>query len=136
MRWLFIGMSVGCAAEAPVPTPVDDNARPAILSARIDCDGEAGEETWVLFAEVADPDGLDDVLEVTALVYDEATNALDETHVLVRLDGGQWEVRFPASSSGLDCSFDRYSVDFIAVDAAGESAAVTVYMAADTTPGA
>ncbi len=129
MRWILaVATGTGCLAESG-ESPLDPgSAAPVVLSARIACEGALNAEEWAFEATVTDPDGPANLADVTAFVYDEVSEEPQLSVPLLLQSGDAWEKRMPAAGSGLDCTFPRYSADFVAVDREGNSGTLTAFV--------
>lgn len=98
------------------PGPV--NYAPAITWAEAGCFWDNGAYDWVWYfdADVTDPDGLVDVWEVYADVFDERNGQLVDSFLLSDFGGGFWSTEWLQYQTWLDCSYGGYVVDFVAYD--------------------
>lgn len=94
------------------------NQPPSVVGAEAGCywDDYNGDYIWYFTAEVWDPDGPQDVVQVLAGVYS-AGQWADSFELYV--EGGDPEVWFSdwlQYSTYLDCHYGGYTVDFVAYD--------------------
>lgn len=109
--------------------PVVVNYAPEILSAEAGCywDGYYHDDIWYFEADVDDLDGLRDITQVWADVYDEWDGSLVESFELYPTDDPYlWFSDWLGSSTWLDCWYGNYTVDFVAYDAYEDYDVVTV----------
>lgn len=110
------------------------NAAPQVF------DGEAGvywdprerDDIWYFDAWVDDLDGLGDITEVWADVYDEADGSYVESFPLYPdpVLADVWTSEYYGSSTFLDPFYSGYTVDLVAIDQLGDEGGLTVW--ADT----
>jgi hypothetical protein len=130
MHWtLLLALAlVACGPEtilAPAP-PLD--LAPKVLSAEGGCDGDGDGESWIFRAQVDDEDGVDDIVEVDVIVYDETTDErVDGFTLLPEEDPHWWGATVAADDTVLECAYLNYSMDFVATDAAGEAGQITAW---------
>ncbi len=98
------------------PAPV--NYAPDINWAESGCfwDNVAYDWVWYFDADVTDPDGLGDVVDVYADVFDDYTGRLVDSFLLSDFGGGFWSTEWLQYQTYLDCSNGWYVVDFVAYD--------------------
>lgn len=101
-------------------TVVTSNYPPSVTSAAawVYYDPAYGDDIWAFEAFVDDPDGLLDVQQVWADVYDEwAGGILVESFELYPTDDpSYWYSDWYGSTTMLDPFWDGYTVDFVAYD--------------------
>jgi len=94
-------------------------------------DSWADDDVWVFEAEVDDPDGVYDVVEVWADVYDEYSGTLADYFPLENTsDPYFWSTEWFNSDTYLDPFYDGYTVDLVAYDEFGDYDVLTIW--ADT----
>ncbi len=117
-----------CGPEVIVAPDRAEVAEPEVLAASVACELDGEDTEWVFVAEVADGDGLDDILAVHAYIYDEVTNVQVANYPLLPGDDAAvWEARLPAPETSLNCDYQSYSVDFLATDADGNTGITTAW---------
>lgn len=105
------------------------NYMPEIYDAVAGCEWDAynADDIWYFEAAVDDYNGLNDVREVWADVWDERTGEWVESFELYRTsDSRVWFSDWLASSTYLSCWNPNYTVDFVAYDRDGEYDVLTV----------
>ncbi len=116
---------------APPPPAVVYNALPWVSAseAGVYYDGYYREDIWYFETFTGDPDGVYDVVEVWADVYDEYWNGAYVTsfELFPTDDPSFWFSDWLGGSTGLDPFYDGYTVDFVAYDSFGDSAYETVW---------
>jgi len=98
---------------------VVSNYAPEVLDAEAGCyyDGSYRDDIWYFDAVVDDFDGLGDITQVWADVYDEFDGALIESFELYPTgDSSVWFSDWLGSSTYLDCFYRGYTVDVVAYD--------------------
>jgi len=132
---LFTGCVVYSDGPAPPPhgssaPPVFVNSPPSVYGADAGCywDSTTGQDRWYFQASADDPDGVYDVVDMWAYVYDEWDGSLVQSFELYPTDDAYtWYTDYPAQSTGLDCWYSDYSVDFVAYDSYDDSDVMTVW---------
>ena len=125
-------MTSACGPHEILAPEKADNIAPTILEGFASCSGEGAEAQWTFYAKVDDVDGLEDIQEVHAYVYDESTNLQEDNFALVATqDLALWQTHEAALNTSLDCAFANYSVDFLATDTAGDSGEITSWAGAN-----
>ena len=95
------------------------NYAPDVLDGEAGCyyDGAYNDDIWYFDAVVDDFDGVSDVMQVWADVYDEYDGQLIESFELYRTDNGMaWFSDWMGSSTYLNCYYSNYTVDIVAYD--------------------
>jgi hypothetical protein len=113
----------------PGPAPGPQNAAPYISWADAGCwwDPQSRDYVWSFEAEANDADGVYDVVEVYADVYDTANGVWQDGFVLWdSSDPAYWYSDWYGSSTYLWCDYPGYVVDITAVDSFGDAAIVSV----------
>ncbi|HMV67064.1 MAG TPA: hypothetical protein PKA64_09450 [Myxococcota bacterium] len=108
------------------------NAAPYVYDAYAGCyyDPYNVDDIWFFDAWVDDPDGVYDVVQVWADVYDDYTGQLVQSFELYPTDNAaEWYSDWLASTTWLDCWYNGYSVDLIAYDALDAAGGTTVWPA-------
>ena len=124
---LIASLSSGCYIYASTSDTYDDvyvddtvyNFAPEILEAEAGCyfDRGYGDDIWYFDAYVDDLDGLHDVTQVWADVYDEFDGQLVESFELYSDSAGMlWFSDWLGGTTYLDCFYDNYTVDIVAYD--------------------
>ncbi len=109
----------------------DYNAAPYVIDAYggVSWDSYANDDVWTFEAVVGDPDGVYDVVEVWADVYDEYTGDLVDSFQLEDTgDPAFWSSEWLGYSTILDPFYDQYTVDIVAYDALGDYGYDTVWV--------
>jgi hypothetical protein len=110
-----------------------NNAPPYLTYADAGCwwDGSSRDYIWSFEADANDPDGVYDVVDVYADVYDGRGNYLESFDLYPDdYDPQSWYSDWYESSTYLYCG-DSYVVDITAEDSFGDSDVVSVYPYAD-----
>lgn len=134
---LAIAATTGCIIhDGPDPVIVDSpavivetNIAPWVDDAAAGCfyDAMSMDDIWYFEALVDDPDGVFDVAQVWADVYDDRSGELVQSFELYPTnDPYLWYSDWLASSTWLNCWYDLYSVDIVAYDQFDDWSAVTV----------
>lgn len=113
----------------PPPPPAPVNHLPYVYDAQagVYWDGHYHDDIWYFDATVGDPDGLYDVAEVWADIYDDWTGEYVDTFELYpTADPNVWFSDWLGSSTWLDPWYGYYGVDFVVYDVHGESGYATV----------
>lgn len=135
---LFIGLfaftSSGCAIYTDSPDVVhvekeSYNYAPEAYLVEAGCywDSYYGDYVWYFDAEVDDPNGWGDVMEVWADVYDEYTGEWIDSFYLEPMDEFYWTSAWLQGSTWLDYYYPYYVVDFVPYDYAGAYSITSVY---------
>lgn len=114
----------------PPPPPPVVNYAPYVDGAEAGVYWDAGlrDDIWYFDAVADDPDGVYDVTEVWADVYDDYTGEYLESFELYPTnDPYRWYSDWLGSSTWLDPFYTGYSVDFVAYDSYGETGYATVW---------
>lgn len=116
----FSALLPACVVYADGVPPVQAHAPPSIEYADGSCYYDEGYRsfTWWFEADVTDTDGPYDVVAVWADVYDDWDGALVDSFELYREERAYWYSDWDQSSTGLDCDYYDYTVEFVAYDAA------------------
>ena len=113
-----------------VETPAPVNAAPYVLDAFSGCyyDNYNRDDIWYFEGHVDDPDGVYDVVQVWADVWDERSGEMVQSFELYPTDDPYvWFSDWLVSSTWLDCWYPHYTVDIVAYDAFDSFDAVTVW---------
>lgn len=137
---LLVASATGCVVVAdndppppPPPPPVVVNHVPVVLDATayVYWDNYNYDDIWYFESAVDDGDGVFDVSQVWADVYDERSGVLVESFELYATqDPYTWWSDWLGSSTYLDPFYGGYTVDFTVYDAFGDYSVTTVW--ADT----
>jgi hypothetical protein len=116
----------------PPPPPPPVNYAPFVGDAEAGCywDDYYRDDIWYFDAAVNDDNGVYDVVEVWADVYDEYYNGgeyIESFELYPTDDPHVWFSDWMGHSTWLDCRYDGYSVDFVAYDELGEAGYLTVW---------
>lgn len=112
------------------PVVVVSNAEPFVFDAYSGCyfDPYNGDDIWFFDAWVDDPDGVFDVVQVWADVYDDYTGQLVQSFELYpTTNANEWYSDWLVSSTWLDCWYNGYSVDLIAYDSYDAAGGMTIW---------
>ena len=133
---LALAVSTGCifVDDGNDPVIIDDtpmfvNSAPFVDDAAAGCffDDFNLDDVWYFEALVDDPDGVLDVMQVWADVYDDRTGELVQSFELYPTDDPfLWYSDWLASTTYLNCWYDLYSIDVIAYDSFDDWSAVTI----------
>lgn len=125
--------STGCViyADDVEPPPPPANYAPFVEGAEAGCfyDSYYRDDVWYFEAFTDDPNGVYDVVEVWADVYDEYHGAtyIESFELYPTNDPHVWFSDWLGHSTWLDCHYDGYTVDFVAYDSYGDYDVVTVW---------
>ena len=89
-------------------------------------DGRYGDDFWYFYADVDDPEGPMDVVDVVADVYDNWSGEWIDGFDLAPLNAYEWYSEFPSHVTWLDCFYRDYDVVFTAFDSYGVASSVAV----------
>lgn len=122
-----IGLS-GCFVYTDGPDPKPRNAAPYFdfVDAWCEPDPYYDDFVWAFEADVYDPNGANDVVDVYVDVYDTWDGAWIDGFPLDPIGGVTWYSAWVGNTTYLDCTYPGYEVDFVAVDVFGETDVVTV----------
>lgn len=124
----FLAVFPACGPEEILAPERSFENAPIVLSASATCTVDGDSAEWVFDAEVDDGDGLADIQQVYAYVYDETTDVRVASFALAPTDDpAVWEHREPAGETSLNCAFRNYSVDFLATDSDGNAGQITAW---------
>jgi hypothetical protein len=84
------------------------------------------DDVWWFEADVADADGLGDVVAVYADVYDGFSGEWVDAFELFYDGGNTWYSAWQGRSTYLDCGYYDYIVDFVPEDVVGEGQVYTL----------
>ncbi len=130
---LVLAASVGCVVytdDVHHDDYVESNYSPYIEGAEagVFYDDYAHDDVWYFDASVDDPDGVYDVVEVWADVFDERSGEMVESFELYSTnDPYFWTSEWYGYDTYLDPFYDGYSVDFVAYDAYDAYDVLTVW---------
>lgn len=133
---LGIAALTGCVFVDPSPPVHHDpvvvvtNSPPVVFDGWSACSFDAGynDDIWSFEADVDDADGVLDVVQVWADVYDDNTGELVRSFELYPgADPAVWYADFLASTTYLDCWYGGYSVDLVAYDSLDDYGVLTIY---------
>ena len=130
---LFTGCVVYSDGPAPPPSgpyPGPVNAAPYVYDASAGCywDSYTGQDNWYFQLSADDPDGVYDVVDAWAYVYDEWDGSFVGSFELYPTDDPYtWYSDWPERSTGLDCWYSDYSVDLVAYDSYDAYDTMTVW---------
>jgi hypothetical protein len=105
------------------------NAAPYVLDGFSGCfyDSYNRDDVWYFDASTDDPDGVFDVVQVWADVWDDRTGELVQSFELYPTDDPYiWYSDWLVSTTFLDCWYPFYSVDIVAYDAFDAYGAITI----------
>lgn len=126
-------LSTGCIVyEDGAPGPV--NRAPFVYDGEAGCywDNYFADDVWYFEAEADDPDGVLDVVEVYADVWDERTGDwVDSFELFPTRDPYYWWSDWLGSTTWLVCGYDGYLVDLVAYDSFGAYDILTVVPTVD-----
>lgn len=111
--------------------PVYTNAIPQVIDGYAGCDYDASLQADLLIfdAIVDDLDGLGDVTQVWADVYDERTNELIQSFELFPTDDpSYWYSDWLAGTTYVDCWYPDQSVDLVVYDRSEDYDILTVWL--------
>jgi hypothetical protein len=132
---LIATLTSGCyvyASDSGHQDPYSDsgyNFAPDVLDAEAGCyyDETYQDDIWYFDALVDDLDGLSDVTQVWADVYDEYDGSLVESFELYpTADSMVWFSDWIGSSTYLSCYYNMYTVDIVAYDTFEDMDYITV----------
>jgi hypothetical protein len=131
---LSIATLTGCifidADDEPSGDSPAENVAPVVLSAEAGCyfDAVNNDDILELYATVDDANGLSDVQQVWADIYDEPTGELVQSLELFGTDDpAVWFSDWLVSTTLFDCTYPLWVVDFVAYDNDGVAGALAVY---------
>lgn len=114
----------GCVVYSDRP-----NLTPTIGYADAGCVWDSRQGTYILYFDVdaSDPDGVKDVIDVSADVYDDGVGGTYlATYGLFPEIEPVWYSAWIFETTGLDPGYGLYSADIVATDGAGAQTVVTV----------
>jgi hypothetical protein len=114
----FAALLSSCIVYADGAPPTDYGQPPAIDFADGSCyfDEARRDFTWWFEAEVHDDRGPGNVVAVYADVYDDWDGSLADSFELYRDNAAYWYAEWDQASTGLDCEYYDYTVEFVAYD--------------------
>lgn len=136
---LLLAAASGCIfydADDPDTVIVDDdtvvvrNAEPYVFDATSGCyyDPFNADDIWFFDAWVDDADGVFDVVQVWADVYDDYSGQLVQSFELYPTqNANEWYSDWLVSTTWLDCWYNGYSVDIIAYDSFDAPGGITIW---------
>jgi hypothetical protein len=107
-----------------------ENGAPSVVSAEAGCyfDAVNNDDILDLYATVYDPNGLSDVSQVWADIYDEPTGELVQSLELFPTDDpAVWFSDWLVSTTSFDCTYPLWVIDFVAYDSSDATGALSVY---------
>ncbi len=113
----LFAISPACIVYDNGPGPAPANYAPNITWAEAGCfwDPVVYDYVWYFDSDVTDPDGLGDVFEVYADVYDEFSGAWVDSFLLENYGSAIWYTEWLQFQTYLDCG-RPYVVEFVAYD--------------------
>ena len=105
------------------------NSNPVITAAEAGCywDASYNDYIWYFQASADDPDGVYDVVDMWADVYDNTSGAwVDSFELYATSDAYTWYSDWLGSTTYLDCNYMNYFVEFTAYDSYNATAVVDV----------
>ena len=112
------------------PPVVVRNAWPTVYDGYSGCyfDRYNADDIWFFDAWVDDPDGVYDVVQVWADVYDDWSGQIVQSFELYPTDNpAEWYSDWLVGSTYLDCWYGGYSIDIVAYDASDAWGSATIY---------
>ena len=105
------------------------NFAPEVIDGEAGCyyDSAYADDIWYFDAQVDDFDGISDITQVWADVYDEYNGQLVESFELYPTNVGDlWFSDWLGSSTYLDCYYSNYTVDLVVYDSYDDMGYITV----------
>ena len=110
-------------SDAPAPVEPVPNYAPAVTWAEAGCywDAYSGDYIWYFEAQADDPNGVYDVVDLWADVYDNASGQwIDSFQLYPTNDPYTWFSDWLGSSTYVSCNYYNYVVEFVAYDSYDE----------------